>query len=258
MDGTIAKGVFMEKVFYVYLTTNKINGKQYIGQHYGKTNDKYYGSGLGIMRAIKEYGKENFSKQILQVCDSREDADKIEKFYIEKYDAVNNRNFYNMMEGGTGGDGWRACQRWQKEHPKEAAEARKVSIEKLRQWTKDPPEEQKKNTEKFIDGARRWRKENPDKAKECTRRLNEGKQKWQTNNKEQWQSQIKQFIMAGSKANSKKVLCVTTGKIFESICEASRFYGTYQPNITKCLKGERHTCGIDPETGEKLVWAFCD
>ena len=33
------------KMFYVYLTTNLINDKKYIGQHYGELQDSYLGSG---------------------------------------------------------------------------------------------------------------------------------------------------------------------------------------------------------------------
>ena len=31
---------------YVYLITNKINNKNYIGQHHGFLNDSYMGSGI--------------------------------------------------------------------------------------------------------------------------------------------------------------------------------------------------------------------
>ena len=44
--------------FYIYLTTNLINGKQYIGQHKGELNDSYLGSGTNISKAINKYGKE--------------------------------------------------------------------------------------------------------------------------------------------------------------------------------------------------------
>ena len=52
-------------VYYVYEITNKINNKKYIGKHTARLiNNKYYGSGLAIKRAIKKYGKENFKKEI--------------------------------------------------------------------------------------------------------------------------------------------------------------------------------------------------
>jgi len=33
---------------------------------------------------------------------------------------VEDKNFYNNQEGGTGGDGWRACQNWMKNNPSKA------------------------------------------------------------------------------------------------------------------------------------------
>ena len=84
--------------FYIYLTTNLINGKQYIGQHKGELNDPHLGSGTNILKAINKYGKENFKKEILRICENRLDADKWEQYYIEKFNAVENDNFYNLQE----------------------------------------------------------------------------------------------------------------------------------------------------------------
>lgn len=57
---------------YIYLTTNLINNKKYIGQHDGEENDSYLGSGTYFLRAVKKYGKEKFKKEILEICDSQE------------------------------------------------------------------------------------------------------------------------------------------------------------------------------------------
>ena len=65
------------KKYYIYLTTNHINGKKYIGKHYGELDDAYLGSGINIQAAIKKYGIENFSKEILYISNSEEDRNEL-------------------------------------------------------------------------------------------------------------------------------------------------------------------------------------
>ena len=90
---------------YIYITTNKINGKQYIGKH--KINGRessYIGSGVVLKQAINKYGKENFDNEIIEYCETLEELNKREDYYIKKFDAVNSKNFYNVANGGQGGD----------------------------------------------------------------------------------------------------------------------------------------------------------
>lgn len=89
---------------YVYITTNLINNKKYIGQHSGEINDSYLGSGVHLLKAIKKYGKNNFKKEILEKCNSQEELDQAEKRWIKFFDAVNSEEFYNIAEGGKGGN----------------------------------------------------------------------------------------------------------------------------------------------------------
>lgn len=88
----------------VYLTTNKINNKKYIGVDTAN-NKYYYGSGIAIKNALKKYGVENFIKEILFESDNNELLFEKEKFLIEKYNAVESKEFYNIAEGGKGGAG---------------------------------------------------------------------------------------------------------------------------------------------------------
>lgn len=88
------------KQYYVYLTTNLINGKRYIGQHYGKIDDSYIGSGNTLKKAIQKYGKKNFRKQILEICANYNAMNIAERKWIKYYNAVESSEFYNIAEGG--------------------------------------------------------------------------------------------------------------------------------------------------------------
>ena len=89
-------------IYSVYKITNLINGKIYVGQH-GSDNiwDDYFGSGSAILAAIKKYGKENFKKEILKTFKTRELARLYECYIVDK-GFVEDRNTYNLSEGGNG------------------------------------------------------------------------------------------------------------------------------------------------------------
>lgn len=84
----------------LYETTNNINGKKYIGIHTSDSlDDGYIGSGTGIKRAIEKYGKDNFTRTILNFYDSREELLKAEAAIVTK-DVVHSDRYYNMILGG--------------------------------------------------------------------------------------------------------------------------------------------------------------
>ena len=93
-----------EKYGYIYITENLINGKKYIGQSKYKDNEyknkNYLGSGKLITEAIKKYGKENFSKIIIDEAYSKEELNEKEIYWIKYYNAVEDPNFYNILKGG--------------------------------------------------------------------------------------------------------------------------------------------------------------
>lgn len=91
----------MEKQFnYVYIITNIINGKQYVGDHStNNINDEYLGSGSYIKNAIFKYGKENFKREILEEFDSKEEAFNSQEKYIQQYNTLI-PNGYNISPKG--------------------------------------------------------------------------------------------------------------------------------------------------------------
>jgi len=92
------------KFHIIYKTINIVNRKIYVGKH--STNDiddGYLGSGLHLKRSIGKHGKENFKREILELC-TKETLDEREIFWIKELDSINLDVGYNITIGGTGGD----------------------------------------------------------------------------------------------------------------------------------------------------------
>lgn len=96
-------------MYYIYIITNNINGKTYIGQHkYKNLDDDYIGSGVLLAKAKKKYGIENFTKEIMYSnIQYKETADDVERFAIAKERALGKAE-YNIANGGEGYDGQRS------------------------------------------------------------------------------------------------------------------------------------------------------
>lgn len=88
--------------YFVYMHTNKINGKKYVG--ISKDYKKRWRGGSGYRSqkkfhsAILKYGWQNFKHQILEKNLTLEEAYKKEIEYIKEYDSI--YNGYNVSIGG--------------------------------------------------------------------------------------------------------------------------------------------------------------
>jgi len=89
---------------FIYITTNKINNKKYIGRHTGYVDDNYLGLGIDLLKDIDMYGKENFSREIIEIVETNEELNIAEKKWINLLNANTDPLFYNLMEGGIGGN----------------------------------------------------------------------------------------------------------------------------------------------------------
>lgn len=83
---------------FIYKTTNQIDGKVYVGLHStGSLDDKYLGSGVYLKRAIKKYGVQNFTREILEFCEDRDSLLECEIKWIRILDCLV-PNGYNLRE----------------------------------------------------------------------------------------------------------------------------------------------------------------
>ena len=106
-------GLMIKVYGKIYLITNLVNGKQYVGQttfslrvrfqrhlnnarHPGKKDAYFY-------RALRKYGKHNFEISLLCSCGSKSELDLMEDLYIALYDTLNSEVGYNCRRGGANG-----------------------------------------------------------------------------------------------------------------------------------------------------------
>jgi hypothetical protein len=84
----------------VYLTTNLVNNKIYVGVHSTyNLEDGYLGKGIAIKKSIIKYGRKMFKRQILHFCLTREDAFKLETQIVD-INFVLRKDTYNLTIGG--------------------------------------------------------------------------------------------------------------------------------------------------------------
>ena len=92
----------------IYIITNSINDKVYIGQTLIDINTRFrqhkekvkQGRDSKIYSAMRELGVENFNIKELENNIPENELDSKERYYIEKYDSINNG--YNTTVGGDG------------------------------------------------------------------------------------------------------------------------------------------------------------
>lgn len=94
----------MEQICGIYKITNNINKRCYIGQSiniYKRWNQHKYNSSKSsiIHLAIKKYGVENFSFEIIEQC-SQKQLNEREVYWINYYNSYNEG--YNLTRGGDG------------------------------------------------------------------------------------------------------------------------------------------------------------
>lgn len=102
----------------IYLITNIINKKVYVGQTMYTFNERYEGAGVGAERvkrtyeinnekgnthlynAMCKYGVENFTVEIIHIAQSKEELNYFERFYELYYNARNPKYGYNKKPCG--------------------------------------------------------------------------------------------------------------------------------------------------------------
>lgn len=80
---------------------------------------------------------------------------------------------------------------------------------------------------------------------------------WFDDYKNMTKDDILKYLEHCKSARCTKVICITTGKTFDSITAAANFYNCKASNIHKCCNGKYKSCGQLPD-GTKLQWIYYD
>ena len=281
---------------YVYIITNLINRKKYIGKRSCSCpidQDTYMGSGVALKNAQKKYGIENFTKHILMVCETEEQAFQEEQKAIELVQADTNPQYYNIARGGFGGTNVINISketrrklselRKGKNHPlygkKHSEESKlKMSITKKQIFIgENNPfygKKHKLDTIYKISNSRKGKykgevhhnygKQLSEETKEKLREKLSGENS--PNYGKKYCEKHRKNISNGRKGknkgsnnqNARKVILLNTNEIFDTIISASIAYSTHKQSISAVCRGVKKSAGKHPETGEKLVWQYLE
>ncbi len=250
---------------YIYVITNLINQKTYIGKRDCKDispeNDKYMSSSYLLngdrkktyQGVFKKYGKENFKKDIIWQGEcSLEEINELEKYYIWLAKAAGKAE-YNIAKGGDGGNlgvtPWNKGKSLPMEMRKKISETNKQYCgEKHSQYGTHLSEETKRKISMSLTGKYRGANNKnfgKKRSEECIRNFVKS---------------YKKLNLTGERHhNSKKVVCLNNGKVFSCMREAAEWgIKTSSAGICQCVKNKQFTCGFHPETNEKLKWRYYD
>ena len=93
----------------IYLITNKVNGKKYVGQTTKTIQERFsehiryakHISNKTIHKAMRNHGLDNFSVIQLCECNNQNELNKMEQYYILEYETIfDHHKGYNMTYGG--------------------------------------------------------------------------------------------------------------------------------------------------------------
>ena len=270
------RGDDMEKQGVIYKIENLVNGKVYVGQtvksyerriqvHFVKL-EKHYHNNTHLQRAFNKYGKDNFKASIVATC-AVDEIDEIEKYWIRNYKEKNMS--YNIEDGGN----------YIKELTEETKS--KISQQSKRCWA------DKEIRSKIMQNLKRGKDNYNSRAVICVTdmkvfdSMTEAAEYYGINMKAIYSAIANKHYCRSNKGKlefylyregeeykqkepdkiiypwSKKVICLTTGEIFDSVTHAAKTYKLETTNISKVCKGKQRSTGKLPN-GTKLTWAYYD
>jgi len=205
----------------IYVFTNKVNGKQYVGQTVRPFEERFaeHKRKKSLLNsAFKKYGEDNFDYQIVDSAEDMDELNEKEVEWIQKLGCVSPFG-YNLCYGGGNTMGFN--------HREDSK--KKMSISKK------------------VLGSAKGKKNHFYGKKHTDETREKMREAWRT--KRVMTGEAKQKLREAHV--TKSVINLTTGMRFESIKQAAEHYGIEATHITRVCKGKRKSCG-----GYK--WAYAE
>lgn len=242
-----------EKKWCVYIHTNKINGKKYVGQTCQDPRKRWGKDGIGYKRnpyfwnAIQKYGWDSFTHEIIASNLTIDEANELEEKLIHSLDSMNPDCGYNMQSGGEN----RLHLEKTKQKIREAHKGKIVSEE-----TKGKISEAMSGENHPFYGTHR---SDSTKRKIGDAQIGEKNHMFGKHHTEEEKEKVREKLLGGKNHNAVKIVQLTADfkfiKFWDSISEAEREIG--KTGIGMCCKHERKTIGgfvwMYKEEYEKVV-----
>lgn len=233
--------------YTVYIHTNKTNGKRYIGITRQSVQERWrdgngYRKCIYFYRAIEKYGWDGFDHEIFASNLTEEEAQHMEKLLIKELQTQDPEFGYNISDGGS-------TTRISEEGRKKLSEQKKGELNP--NFGRIVSEEEKKHLSELFSGERNpnYGRKHTEEARRKMSEANIGRPLSEEHKQKISRSMMGKFVgrprPEGGGKPPKKVLCVETGEVFDSIADAARAKGLYniKTRISSVCKGSANMCG---------------
>lgn len=229
----------------IYLFTNLINGKKYVGKTKNSLSSRICSHKCAskknnptqlIHRAIKKYGIEKFSiTTIEQNIDTVENLNKKEVFYIDLYKTTNSEFGYNVLLGGNGGTGMNGNKNpnFGKKCPDLSERNRKNKGKTFEEiYGKEKSDTLRKNVSALSTGRKL--------SEDAKSKISDARKKMWENGVYDKPETREKFSHNKGKPSPlrRKIFSPELNKEFESLSSAAAYIGTGAGNICSVLKGK--------------------
>ena len=239
-----------ENKWCVYIHTNLVNGKKYVGITSQSVNDRWR-NGAGyrgceiFWKAINKYTWDGFSHEVIvsELTESEAKQKEMELIALYKTNCTKYRSpsyGYNMTDGGDGNIGWTPTEET-KQNISNALKGKYVGENNPNYGNHKLAGKNNPNYGKHMD----------DVVKEKIRQSNLGRSA-----SDETRQKLSDMRKGYKSCRINPVFCIELNEIFWGQQEAKNKYNINRGCVGECCRGLRKFSGVHPITGAPLSWKY--